>query len=98
MMPRTTDRPGNASREKRAAAPLFVALCAAVGVVFATAQMMAAETAAERGYRLLRTKAYLPQDFDQQTFDELWKTWEEPLRSQAERATAEERRKMAFRR
>lgn len=55
-----------------------------------------AETAAERGYRWLTTKAYLPPDFDQEVFDELWKAWEEPLRSQAEKASPEERRKMAF--
>lgn len=54
------------------------------------------ESLAERGYRLLTTKAYLPADFDQQVFDELWKTWEEPLRSRAERATLAERRAMAF--
>ncbi|MDZ4819552.1 MAG: c-type cytochrome [Planctomycetota bacterium] len=54
------------------------------------------KAAAARGYQFLTTKAYLPADFDQQTFDELWKTWEEPLRSQAEKATPEERRKMAF--
>jgi mono/diheme cytochrome c family protein len=52
--------------------------------------------AAARGYRLLTTKAYLPPDFDQEVFDELWKTWEEPLRTQAEKATVDERRKMAF--
>src|SRR4029077_6025753 len=55
-----------------------------------------AETPAEHGYRLLLTKPYLPPDFDQETFDELWKTWEEPLRSQAETATPDERRKLAF--
>src|SRR5487761_207445 len=54
------------------------------------------ETAAQRGYRWLLTKAYLPPDFDQQVFDELWKTWEEPLRSQAQRATPGERRKLSF--
>ncbi|MEX0585648.1 MAG: hypothetical protein WD176_03325, partial [Pirellulales bacterium] len=54
------------------------------------------ETPAERGYRLLSTKPYLSPDFDQETFDELWKTWEEPLRSQAEAATVEERRRLAF--
>lgn len=54
------------------------------------------ETAAQRGYRWLLTKAYLPPDFDQQVFDELWKTWEEPLRSQAQRATPDERRKLSF--
>lgn len=51
---------------------------------------------AGRGYELLSTKPYLPPDFDQKTFDELWKTWEEPLRSQAAKATPEERRVMAF--
>jgi mono/diheme cytochrome c family protein len=57
---------------------------------------IASGEAAERGYRWLTTKTYLPADFDQAVFDELWKTWEEPLRTQAERATPAERRKMAF--
>ena len=52
--------------------------------------------AAERGYQLLTTKAYLPPDFDEQTFAEVWHTWEEPLRSQAAAATPAERRRMAF--
>jgi mono/diheme cytochrome c family protein len=54
------------------------------------------ETAAERGYRLLTTKAYLPPDFDRETFDNAWKAWPEPLRSEAEKASTEERRRMAF--
>jgi mono/diheme cytochrome c family protein len=54
--------------------------------------------AARRGYDLLLNKSYLPPDFDQQTFDELWKTWEEPLRSQAEAASPDERRRMAYQR
>jgi len=58
--------------------------------------LRAGETPAERGYRLLITKSYLPPDFDQQTFDEIWNVWPEPLRSQAEKATPEERRQIAF--
>jgi len=54
------------------------------------------DPAAERGYRLLLEKPYLSPDFDQQVFDELWKTWEEPLRSKAENATPDERRKMSY--
>ncbi len=54
------------------------------------------ESLVERGYRLLLTKAYVPADFDQEVFDDLWRTWEEPLRSRAVKATEEERRKMAF--
>ena len=53
-------------------------------------------TPAERGYRLLTEKAYLPPDFDQATFDETWKEWPEPMRSVAEKASADERRKLAF--
>ena len=51
---------------------------------------------ATRGYELLTTKAYLPADFDQEVFDELWEVWDEPLRSQAERSTVAERRQLAF--
>jgi hypothetical protein len=51
---------------------------------------------AAHGYETLTTKPYVPPDFDQETFDNLWQSWEEPLRSQAEKATPEERRAMAF--
>ncbi|KAA5544476.1 c-type cytochrome [Roseiconus nitratireducens] len=53
-------------------------------------------TAAERGYRFLIETAILPGDFDQETFDSLWKVWPEPLRSEAEQASPERRREMAF--
>jgi mono/diheme cytochrome c family protein len=51
---------------------------------------------AARGYELLSTKPFLPPDFDQEVFDQLWKVWEEPSRSQAAEATPEERRALAF--
>ena len=51
---------------------------------------------AERGYRTIRTVPYLPADFDDQVFENLWKAWPESWRTQAEKATPEERRKMAF--
>lgn len=51
---------------------------------------------AARGYQLLTTKAYLPPDFDQQVFDELWKTWPKELRNQARDATPAVRRQLAF--
>lgn len=53
-------------------------------------------SSAERGYKLLTEKAYLPPDFDQATFDATWQQWPEPLRSQAEQASPDERRQMAF--
>ena len=51
---------------------------------------------AGRGYQLLSTKPYLPPDFTGDVFDELWQTWEEPARSEAAKASPEERRRMAF--
>ncbi len=52
--------------------------------------------AARRGLDFLLNKPYLPPDFDQETFDELWQTWDEPLRSQAKSADANERRELAY--
>ena len=53
---------------------------------------------AARGPTHLLSRAYLPPDFDQEVFDALWTTWEEPLRSRAERATPAERRRLAMQR
>ena len=59
-------------------------------------KLTAEETAAERGYRLLISKAYLPPDFDQDVLNDLWKVWPEDLRGQAEQASLEERQKMIY--
>ena len=64
-------------------------------LALATAEA-AAESAAERGYRLLTTKAYLPPDFSEEVFDETWRVWQEPLRSQAAAADPPTRRRLAF--
>jgi mono/diheme cytochrome c family protein len=53
-------------------------------------------TPAEHGYRLLVEKPYLPPDFDQQVFDNVWKQWPERLRSEAEKATPAQRQQLAF--
>ena len=58
----------------------------------------AADEAAPRGWQLLLTRPYLPADFDQDVFDDLWTTWEAPMRSRAEKATLPERRLMAMER
>jgi mono/diheme cytochrome c family protein len=71
----------------------------AVGLVVEPATERSAETrsaAAERGYRTLRTKPFLPPDFDTAVFERLWTVWPEPERSQAERATPTERWKLLF--
>lgn len=50
----------------------------------------------QRGYRWLTERAYLPADFDQATFDEVWRVWPAELRAEAEAATPDERRRMAY--
>lgn len=52
----------------------------------------------ERGFRFLTEKAYLPADFDEETFDAAWRFWPAELRDKAEKASPEERRQMAFER
>jgi len=61
-------------------------------------QQPAAAPEPATGYKLLTTKEYLPPDFHQSTFEDLWKVWPEPLRSQARKATSAQRWKMAFER
>lgn len=56
----------------------------------------AAETPAERGLRLLLTRPFMGSDLTEEDFDLLWTVWPEPLRSDAEAASPEERRRMAF--
>ncbi len=60
------------------------------------APSVAADANPEEGYRLLRSRTYVPPDFDQDVFEALWKTWPEPIRSQAANASPLERRKMTF--
>jgi len=50
------------------------------------------------GLQKLLSRSYLPPDFDQDVFDELWTTWEKPLRRKASEATIEERRRMTMKR
>src|SRR3569623_2306068 len=69
--------------------------CSLMAVMFVS-NIARGEDASQRGYRFLTTKSYLPADFDQQTFDELWQTWEEPARSQARDAAPDERRRLTF--
>jgi mono/diheme cytochrome c family protein len=70
----------------------------AVAAVLAVAGVRAADVDAERGRGHLLSRGYLPADFDQEVFDELWTTWEQPLRARAEAAGVEERRRMAMER
>ena len=60
------------------------------------ARLDPAEDAAARGYRWLRTRPFLPADFDQSVFDQLWRNWNEPLRQQAADADLATRRRMTL--
>lgn len=67
-------------------------------ITFAVLLPSRAEDEAERGYRVLTELPLLTSDFDQEVFDNTWKSWPEPLRKKAELASPAERRKMAFQR
>ncbi|MEM8883248.1 MAG: hypothetical protein AAGD14_04195 [Planctomycetota bacterium] len=70
------------------------------GLLLVTASVLGAARVGDpaKGYRHLTEKAYLQPDFDQETFDAVWQVWPEPLRTQAEKASPDERRRMAFER
>ena len=66
-------------------------------VMFALCSSLAmGENAAERGFRVLTRKPMLGSDFNQSTFDQVWKSWPKDLRDRASTADSEERRKMIF--
>lgn len=77
---------------------LIFACCIAFAAGLRADEPAVDRAAAARGYRNLVTRAYLAPDFHQKTFDDVWQKWPEPLRSQAEKASLLERRKMAFER
>jgi mono/diheme cytochrome c family protein len=68
------------------------------GVVLLADEKSEQVASARRGYDFLVNKPYLPADFDQETFDSVWKHWPEPLRSEAAKLSPEERRKVTFER
>lgn len=81
-----------------------VALVATIACGFGTAAELDAKSEAPKqsldaypaGYRHLLENEYVSPQLDQEVFDNLWKQWPEPLRSEAEKASPEERRRMAF--
>ena len=73
------------------------ACCALIWVLVGTVGRAAGDAeSTPRGLQLLLGRAYLPPDFDQEVFDDLWTTWEEPLRSRAAAADVAERRRLAM--
>ncbi len=52
----------------------------------------------QRGFELLVNEPFLPEDFSEVVFDNVWQVWPKPLREQAELATPQQRRAMAFER
>lgn len=53
---------------------------------------------ARRGYDLLVHQPFLPPDFSEEVFDNVWQVWPQPLRDQARDATLQQRRAIAFKR
>ena len=56
----------------------------------------AESTAASRGFEYLRTHQYLPADFDDEVFNDLWTVWPEKDRKTAELADPATRRRLQF--
>ncbi len=52
--------------------------------------------AAQRGYRVLTEMPLLSSDFNEEVFQNVWQSWPEPLHREAEKASPEKRREMAF--
>ena len=82
---------------------IVLLLCGTLGTIIgntieAAPPIKQVESAAQRGYRLLTEKPFLPADFDQEVFDHTWKMWPEPLRSQAANSSLGQRRQLAFQR
>lgn len=77
-------------------------ICCLLGCCCVTASSndVNADTPADSGagFRFLTERALLPSDFNQKVIDEIWQSWPEPLRSQAESVSLAERRAMAFQR
>lgn len=72
-------------------------VCLITACAFVPFGGLAAElTEAERGYENLRRHAYLPPDFDEEVFADLWTVWPEPDRSDAKDADSAARRKLTF--
>lgn len=53
---------------------------------------------AERGFHLLMSKPFLPADFDDKTFEELWTVWPVKDRNAVKNITADKRRAAIFKR
>lgn len=72
-------------------------VCLFVGIVLGSTALNAGElSASRRGYDNLRTHQYLPPDFDDEVFADLWNVWPEPDHSAAEAADAKARRRLIF--
>ena len=74
------------------------ALCSCRGAAADRTDFVQSVGSAAAGFRFLTEKPYLPPDFDNEAFDNVWKVWPEELRAKAKNASPTERRKMAFKR
>lgn len=60
-------------------------------------QIAAADDApAASGLHVIRTRPFVPADFDEQVLNALWTIWPEPQRSEAQQASPAERRQLIF--
>lgn len=81
----------NTNRSRRTSILLLV-----FSAVYSCTSSVQADDAADRGFRFLTEVPLIPPDFDDETFNEVWKEWPEDLRKVAEASSPTERRRMAF--
>lgn len=80
-----------------ALAALFAAGCCEISAGELVGQTAGpASPSAERGYQVLRTRPFLPPDFDDDVFEKLWTVWPAELKAEAEATSSAKRREMTF--
>jgi len=84
-----------------AISPIAISLGAETNNLSADADADALQTAGgdpAKGFERLTRQPFLPPDFEEEVFDNVWRVWPEEMRNQAEAADPAQRRRMAFRR
>ncbi|MDJ0521454.1 MAG: c-type cytochrome [Planctomycetota bacterium] len=74
----------------------FALLSAGLAVARADEEQPAFEPDAQRGYRHMLDKGFVPSTLDKEVLENLWQAWPEEERAEAEKADAKTRRKLVF--
>lgn len=70
--------------------------CLSSGVTSRLPAADAVDVPPAQGLHVIRTRPFVPADFDEQVLNALWTLWPEPHRSAAQQASPEQRRQLTF--